>query len=240
MGGARTVNESQVTIEPVGRLGKKAVFESDTGTPKIVVARHWTAYRDCGSGPWWCAKGDVLRSVVVAMRQMAAAASADPNRAGGVEYWFGDAKQIKTVESRLRTYNEFLRKLSLLLFECATKGEYADSYAAVAQDKFDAGSTELRVLLGDCYKDSKHSLGVIVNSLLHELSHVCLRTDDVPKNEKNSKKKFYGAKKARQLAVNDPSLAITNAENWGYYLCGFYQQVTNYGAIDWKKSYERI
>jgi hypothetical protein len=45
-------------------------------------------------------------------------------------------------------------------------------------------------------------------TLVHELSHLCLNTEDHK----------YTAQKAVLLATNSPNLAIENADNWGFFV----------------------
>ena len=239
------VSKSKSEFKQVGKFSKKRVLAEAVGKPTIFVVAHWTATNhdtgpNNGNGPWWCAKTDELRKMVVAGQELVNSAFKNPNENGAAEWWFGSGVDHKVLAAKLDSFKIFLSKLSLLCFECAEGTEYATSYAACAQNQFNATSTDLRIYLGGGFKNDKYSLGVIINAYLHELSHICLRTDDVPKGEKNDSKKYYTAKKARELAKTNPKLAITNAENWGYYLCEFRKNVTNYDIIDWKNSYERI
>ena len=235
------IDGSKSKLKLVGKFGKKRVLAEAAGKPTIVVVAHHTARPFVDSAePWWCAKTDVLRKVVVAGRQLVNSAFKNPNENKAADWWFGSGHDSKDLAAKLDTFNNFMNKLSLLCFECAEGPDYANSYAAVPQSMFNATATDLRVYLGGGFKNEKYSLGVIINSYLHELSHICLKTDDVPKNVKDDSKKYYTAKKARELAKKNPKLAITNAENWGFYLCDFRKKVTNYNTIDWKDSYERI
>jgi hypothetical protein len=52
-------------------------------------------------------------------------------------------------------------------------------------------------------------------TLVHELSHVILGTDD---EMISGSRPAYGAVDARLLAVNAPNKAFNNAENWGFFV----------------------
>lgn len=54
-----------------------------------------------------------------------------------------------------------------------------------------------------------------LETLIHELSHLLLGTADVLLG---GAKEAYGAKRAAKLALESPSAALRNAENWGIFI----------------------
>lgn len=63
--------------------------------------------------------------------------------------------------------------------------------------------------------NNEHSAFV---TIAHELSHLLLGTDDHPLNPPAAKPKCYGARICLALAESDDDRALTNAENWGYFI----------------------
>jgi len=61
-----------------------------------------------------------------------------------------------------------------------------------------------------------------LETVLHELSHAVLSTKDEKLANSNT---AYGAQQAAALAVENPGLAKTNAENWGIFIeaCGVHK-----------------
>jgi hypothetical protein len=61
-----------------------------------------------------------------------------------------------------------------------------------------------------------------LETILHELSHAILSTNDEDLANGNT---AYGAQQAAALAVENPALAKTNAENWGIFIeaCGVHK-----------------
>ena len=60
------------------------------------------------------------------------------------------------------------------------------------------------------------------NTLVHELSHLILGTEDQMWNGKEA----YGAKRASRLAANEPDTAYENAENWGIFVEAVHRNIS--------------
>jgi hypothetical protein len=74
--------------------------------------------------------------------------------------------------------------------------------------------------------DSKWNIGISMyktpidfdsafQTIAHELSHLLMATKDHPWNTTS---KCYGEPKCRSLATNNRRRALTNADNWGYFI----------------------
>jgi hypothetical protein len=55
-------------------------------------------------------------------------------------------------------------------------------------------------------------------TIAHELSHLLMATKDHPWIAGQAKPKCYGEEKCRWLADNNDVRALTNADNWGYFM----------------------
>ncbi len=73
----------------------------------------------------------------------------------------------------------------------------------------------------------KNSFNFIVQTLIHELSHKILLTEDYI----NDVQQIYGAKLCRKLSSSDPKKAITIADNWAFFYMSFgcYPDQQEYG-----------
>ncbi len=77
--------------------------------------------------------------------------------------------------------------------------------------------------------DSKWNIGITMyrtvgdkdsafQTIAHELSHLLMGTRDHPWNPPTAKPKCYGEQKCLALATADDVRALTNADNWGYFI----------------------
>ena len=77
--------------------------------------------------------------------------------------------------------------------------------------------------------DSKWNIGIVLyktstdrdsafQTVAHELSHLLMGTKDHPWQSGQEKPKCYGEEKCRWLASNNDARALTNADNWGYFM----------------------
>jgi hypothetical protein len=77
--------------------------------------------------------------------------------------------------------------------------------------------------------DSKWNIGITMyktqddrdsafQTIAHELSHLLMATKDHPWNPPNKTPKCYGEEKCTALATNSDARALTNADNWGYFI----------------------
>ncbi len=67
------------------------------------------------------------------------------------------------------------------------------------------------------YKTSTN-LDSAFQTVAHELSHLLLATRDHPWNPPGAEPKCYGVGKCTALATNNDARALTNADNWGYFI----------------------
>jgi len=67
--------------------------------------------------------------------------------------------------------------------------------------------------------DHRYTHGEKVSSIIHELSHLVLETQDkVHSRGRWNGKEVYGAESARAYSYEVNQLPLTSAENWGYYI----------------------
>jgi len=88
----------------------------------------------------------------------------------------------------------------------------------------------LRIYIGSSYTAPPVSVGhgglktsttLRVNTIFHEMTHKILKTKDHPKP--TGAGKCYGYTTCTNLALTNPGLAITNADNWGHFMAEVYK-----------------
>lgn len=94
----------------------------------------------------------------------------------------------------------------------------------------------LRIYLGTKYVSPSVSSGsdglatlvtYRVNTIFHEMTHKIVKTKDHPKPSGSGK--CYGYNTCKSLAITHPDLAITNADNWGFFMAEVYK-TEGYGS----------
>lgn len=150
--------------------------------------------------------------------------------------WFGNAAltnnhEIDAWARKVYGYlNGGLRKLDFSC--CATAGSIA-SFAQYSADKVRGGKENLptvrKMQLNAGFHSARYSYGEKVGSILHEITHMSIGTND----EKLLDRECYGAPLCGALARIRPELALTNADNWGYYFTNYHVDL-NWTGDDWK------
>jgi Lysine-specific metallo-endopeptidase len=178
---------------------------------------------------------DVLKDLVTAGRRLVERAATLPN----VEHkkaWFGhaatsNADEITAWTAKMFAYlNDGLKTLNFSC--CDTAGSIA-SFAQYATEKVRGGKenpTSVRYMqINAGFLDTKYSYGERVGSILHEITHMCIGTND----EKILERDCYGAPLCGALARIRPETALTNADNWAYYFTSYHTDLGLTGD-NWK------
>ena len=130
------------------------------------------------------------------------------------EKWFGnrDEKARAIVKQRISKMQSLLHRYSDSNFKGAGSKNKADLFAYVYPDD------ERVVHLGNLWASAPETgTDSQAGTLGHEMSHFDSvgATDDV---ENSQGVTVYGVELSKQLAIDDPSLALTNADNFEFYL----------------------
>lgn len=123
--------------------------------------------------------------------------------------------QNDTIKVRCAEHGELMGKTSV-----AAKGKDGKSVAV--------GAVWFNLPVYVDYQNSSNDRGKI-KTLFHELSHIVLKTEDEsvtiqapwiggPKPTMPQSVSAYGIAHCKELARNNAAKAITNADNWGYFL----------------------
>lgn len=132
--------------------------------------------------------------------------------------WFGTRNIVSTGSE---AYKAIVLGTAFLARWCDESGgvvhfvgkNYAGSLAACNWT-----NDERVIFLNSAFPMKRWSWGERVCTVLHEFSHKVLETKD----ETYKSKPAYGMRCVTMAQdVSDYELAITNAENWGYYLCSY-------------------
>lgn len=153
-------------------------------------------------------------------------------------FWFGvagmtDSADIDRSAAKMQGFmNGGLKKLNFIC--TGTQGSMMsfNQYAKLkvhggpADDLLDK-STNVMANVG--FSSDRYSFGEKVGAMLHEITHMCIGTDDVT----ILGKEYYGADYCVELAAAHPNLAITNADNWCYYFTSYHDWIVEYD-LDWR------
>lgn len=137
--------------------------------------------------------------------------------------WFGSSGEKPEVEDWTnKMFNYLGGGLNKLTFACCkTPGSIA-SCAMYQADRVRGGrdtpNTGVDIQLNDGFRSDLYSYGEKVGTILHELTHKCIGTND----EQIALKDCYGAILCEVMARVRPELALTNADNWGYYFTAYH------------------
>jgi len=154
-------------------------------------------------------------------------AAEHPER-GIFDYWFGDfgARQDAV-------YLDTRRKVQAMLDHARSHPFAFNQLAETTLAKTDQSIAALEIGLGTRTSLGIYSLGEMVVTLVHELSHKTpgLMTKDVPTGRSDTEGHPEAAYKteAVKLALADPAKALQNAENWGYYVAAYHRRI---GLVD--------
>ena len=149
--------------------------------------------------------------------------------------WFGqralnDPDINDWTEKMYKYLNGGLKTLNI---SCCSTVDSIASCAQYAGDKVRGGKekppTVRNIQLNAGFNMDRYSYGERVGSILHEITHLCIGTNDEMINNVNC----YGAPLCVQLALTQPLLAMTNADNWGYYFTNYHLDLGLQGD-DWK------
>lgn len=148
--------------------------------------------------------------------------------------WFGASGNIPEIAAwTAKMYNYVNGGLNKLSFSCANTPGSIASCAMYTTDRVRGGLAEpnkgVGMQLNNGFRSNLYSYGEKVGTILHELSHKCIGTND----EQIALKDCYGALLCATMARVRPDLAVTNADNWGYYFTAYHVDLQLTGD-DWK------
>jgi hypothetical protein len=154
-----------------------------------------------------------------------------------INTWFGTAcpAQFRTALPRvLRRFRSCMNLCVITLCCCDLDDRDIDTFGAAYHNtaggflpiiNFDPSTQpKLRLEL-----DSKWNTGIDLyktptdrdsafQTIAHELSHLLMATKDEPWQPPQAKPKCYGEQKCLSLATGNDVRALTNADNWGYFM----------------------
>jgi hypothetical protein len=146
-----------------------------------------------------------------------------PNREK-FRYWFGDFgahQEARFQEAQLRT--------GAMLEHARSHAIEFNQISETTLAKTDQSKAALELNLGTYTSLGLYSLGELVVTFVHEISHKTpgLMTDDVSTGKTDIEGGPISAYKgdAVKLANSKPSEAFRNAENWGYYIASYHREV---------------
>jgi len=167
--------------------------------------------------------------------QLVSRANSNPNF-NHKKQWFGhlaDTNNEEITEWTQRMYKYLNEGLTKLSFSCCSTVDSIASFAQYKADKVRGGRfppTKTRNMqLNAGFSSDRYSYGEKVGSILHEITHMRLGTND----EKIGSRDCYGADLCGVLARAFPDLAMTNADNWAYYFTSYHVDLGLTGA-NWK------
>jgi hypothetical protein len=183
----------------------------------------------------WVANADTLRDWMTTVRTICSSAADNPND-NYIRFWFGDTvanDKRDAVVTHTRVLRDWLRGCSVFVFKTTSEFDLMNSRVNKKGRVFrpflkdDRKSIHCRngptLGMGRHFTNPKYSDGEVVCSIIHELTHLCIRTDD------NKDDMGYGADLCRNMALSNDEAALTNAETWAYYLC----QYRTGQEVDW-------
>jgi len=145
--------------------------------------------------------------------------------------WFGmyDAKRVQTVYEKINAIHYAMTASSVKCVKSAAGGYYAAANRPdqgwsmhKVKDIVKSGGYTVEytnLFFGDVDEDDggKHPQTL---TFIHELSHVVAATDD-ESYPPDTSKDCYGQKICRKIAESYPAVAVTNADNYGFYCTEF-------------------
>jgi hypothetical protein len=148
--------------------------------------------------------------------------------------WFGSSStkpEVATYTAKMHAYlNGGLNKLD---FSCANTPGSIASCAMYTTDRVPGGKEVpnklINMQINNGFRSGLYSYGEKVGTILHEISHKCIGTND----EQIALTDCYGARLCSVMARVRPDLALTNADNWGYYFTAYHTDLQLLGD-DWK------
>jgi len=179
---------------------------------------------------------DLLRSMYEAGFNLVLKA-ADAPSADAKRFWFGaggltNSGAIDTAAGKMRDYmNGGMTKMHYLCTATAGSMMSFNQYAFLKvpggppEDKL-GKATNVQVNAG--FSSPRFGFGEKVGAILHEITHMCIGTNDVVYEGRE----MYGADYCVELAEADTNLALTNADNWCYYFTSYHDQIVQKGK-DW-------
>ncbi|MDX1810945.1 MAG: M35 family metallo-endopeptidase [Gammaproteobacteria bacterium] len=154
------------------------------------------------------------------------------------KFWFGtggqtNSQMIDEYSAKMKNYmNGGMKKLNFIC--TGTQGSMM-SFNQYDHLKVPGGPAEDRlgksnnVMANAGFTLERFSTGERIGAILHEITHMCIGTNDVTIGDKE----YYGADYCRELALDNTNLALTNADNWCYYFTSYHNQIMQSG-FDWR------
>lgn len=148
--------------------------------------------------------------------------------------WFGSSSGAPEVAAWTeKMFNYLNGGLMRLSFSCANTAGSIASCAMYQTDRVRGGletpNKLINMQLNNGFRSGLYSYGEKVGTIIHELTHKCIGTND----EKLGLQDCYGAVLCSEMARTRPDLALTNADNWGYYFTAYHTDLGLAGD-DWK------
>jgi hypothetical protein len=177
-----------------------------------------------------------MSAEVVALVKKASELSGNPDKKfkEKVKTWFGPpAMNEDPDKKKLDTIKEGLGKL--LICVTTAKGISFTCKDITTLASADLKSAALDFTLGTGFTWERYSWGEKVCTIIHELTHKAIPTKDVGAyavDALGGSNVAYGAKCIQLAKVKgDNAKALTNADNWGYFICEFRKEA---GVVDAK------
>jgi hypothetical protein len=170
--------------------------------------------------------------------ELMAALDKQKNLSQNIDRWFGTTcpAQFRTSMPRvLRKFRSCMNLCAITLCCSELDDRDTDTFGAAYHNNGNGGfapivnfdpatQPSLRLEL-----DSKWNIGISLyktptdrdsafQTIAHELSHLLMATKDEPWAPPTNKPKCYGEPKCTKLANDNDVRALTNADNWGYFM----------------------
>lgn len=141
--------------------------------------------------------------------------------------WFGmyDGQRVQTVFEKISAIHFAITASSLRCFKSGAAGHYAAAYKPdegwslhKVKDIIKSGGYNVEytnAFFGDIDENDGGKFPKAL-TFIHELSHVVANTEDEP-YPPNPIEKCYGQAKCKIAAQQFPNIAVTNADNYGFY-----------------------
>ncbi|WP_300432994.1 M35 family metallo-endopeptidase [uncultured Thalassolituus sp.] len=145
--------------------------------------------------------------------------------------WFGkyDSARVTTVFEKINAIHYAMTASSIKCTKSAAAGHYAAAYRPdegwsmhKVKDIVKSGGYTVEytnLFFGNFSEEDggKHPQAL---TFIHELSHVVAATDD-ESYPPDTSQDCYGQKKCKHIATDYPAVAVTNADNYGFYCTEF-------------------
>lgn len=176
---------------------------------------------------------DRLKAMVRDIHTLIGCAAQHPN-VDHKRTWFGASATSPDVATwTAKLYGYIDGGLKQLNFSCANTAGSIASCAMYGTDRVRGGAPEpnkaVNMQLNNGFRSDLYSYGEKVGTIIHELTHKCIGTND----EQIALKDCYGAVLCEVMARVKPGEALTNADNWGYYFTAYHTDCGLTGD-DWK------